>query len=88
MTTSTRDLTSEVTSIRDTVDKLRTEQARAEARLSAAEEEHSRLLARLRTEFGVESLEAAQQLLSELDKQIMTEMNSVREQLSLTGSSE
>lgn len=87
MTAPARDLASEVTDLRTKVDQLRDEQARAEARLAAAEEENARLLERLQTEFRVDSLEAAQALLAKLDAQIVVEIDTVRSQLSLTGES-
>lgn len=88
MTAPARDLASEVTDLRTKADQLRDEQARAEARLAAAEEENARLLERLQTEFHVDSLEAAQALLAKLDAQIVVEIDTVRSQLSLTGDSQ
>lgn len=86
MTAPTRDLAAEVTALRGEVDQLRDEQARAEARVAAAEEEQVRLLDKLQKEFRVTTLEAARELLGTLDEEIATEIDRVRTQLDKTGS--
>lgn len=85
MTADVRDLASEVTDLRARVDQLRHDNAVAVARADAAEEEASRLLAQLKASFGVDSVEAGQALLLQLDARIATEVDSIRLQLSETG---
>lgn len=77
----TRDLSAEVTEVSASVERLRTQQLRAEVLLSAAIAEEQRVLDKLKTEFNVDSPEAAQLLLDELDVQVAEELNLIRSKL-------
>lgn len=81
--TATRDLSAEVTDLSSQVEKLRTAQMRAEAAVSAAEEEHRRAMDRLTAEFGVSSVEEARSLLDELGTDVEKELDEIRRQLAV-----
>jgi hypothetical protein len=85
MTGVSRDFKSEVVELSSQIDSRRDEQARAEARAAAAQEELNRLLEKLKTEFGVESIDAARSLLADLESRLSQEIGDIRSQLSEIG---
>ncbi len=80
-----QDLAERVTVARRRVDEASRQQARAEAEAAAAEREAERALARLSEEFGVESVEAAEELQAELERTVRVELERVEQQLSEAG---
>lgn len=74
----------EVTALRQVVEERQREQQRAEAQVEAATAEEQRLLAKAREEFGVDSLEELEVLLSKVDAELAAEMAKVREGLAQT----
>jgi hypothetical protein len=76
-----RDLAAEVSTLHAEVDQLRSDQLRAEAAATAAQGEYERALAKLQTEFGIETVAEARALMEQLDAQVEQELAKVREQL-------
>jgi hypothetical protein len=77
----TSDLASDVASLSAEVERLRAAQVRAEAAAEAAQGEYDRALAKLAEEFGVASVEEASALLTELEAEVTSHLETARSQL-------
>jgi predicted nucleic acid-binding Zn-ribbon protein len=71
----------DVAALKAEAETARTNQNRLQAQLESAEAETQRVLAKLREEFSVGSLEEAEELAQKIDAQLLTEMQAVRESL-------
>lgn len=67
--------------LREQADQARQQQARAQAEKDSAQRQLDNALAALQSEFGVTSLEQAQQLAESLGQHLVAEMQRVREHL-------
>lgn len=83
---STDDLTARASALSTRVDVLRSQQAQAEARVAAEQGVIDRTLAQLQADFGVSSLEAAQELLVRVDAKLSEECSLIESELAGTGS--
>lgn len=68
----------EVAALKRRAEEMTATQNRLAAQAEAAEAEHARLLDKLREEFGVSSIEEAEQLLGKIDAELASEIASVR----------
>lgn len=74
----------DVAALKQEAETRRVAAQRAQAQAEAAEADYARLLARLQEEFGVSSIEEAEDLLSKIDTELQSEIASVREALAQT----
>jgi predicted nucleic acid-binding Zn-ribbon protein len=68
----------DVAALKAEAERARDEQNRLQAQAEAAEAEYERLITKLREEFGVSSEEEAETLLSKIDTELLSEMQTVR----------
>lgn len=84
----TEDIEREVADLKTRAEDMAAAQQKLAAQAEAAEADYTRLLARLREEFGVSTVEEAEGLLARLDTELASEIESVRSALDAASSGE